>query len=83
MRLKTSADNRHLDRVVLQVEQKLKEAKHPSRSPTETALLAALNIADELLQLKSDAANFKAQILNQTDVVLGYLEQVQADERKG
>ena len=76
--VKTAGKSQYLSELARYVEEKLAEvARGPGRrSPSALALLAAMNIADELAQCKQELATFKAEVADRSRSILRYLDEV-------
>jgi cell division protein ZapA len=74
--LKTEADEAYVAALARLVNERVDEAKLSARTaPThQIALLAALNLADELLRTRREAKAFKAKVREKSRTLLGVLE---------
>lgn len=74
--LKTDAKPKYVKELADLVDLKLKEAKKAGRTVTtqSLALLAALNIADELLQLRESHETLKREVRDRSRRILRALE---------
>ena len=74
--LKTDADEAYVKSLARYVTEKMDEARHSARSaPTQhIALLAALNVADELFQSKRDGKEFRQKVREKSRSILEILE---------
>ena len=74
--VRTDADEAYVRKLARFVDQRLEEAKGGSR-PIQTqklAILAALNIADELFRERTKLVELKAQVSQRAANMLAYLE---------
>ena len=55
-RLRTNADGQHVEQVAVYVEDMLRQAQASTTDTQDAAILAALNIASELMSMKSVGA---------------------------
>jgi len=74
--LKTEAKPKYVKELASFVDAKLKEAKRSGRTVTtqSIALLAAMNIADELYQLRDSHESLKRQVREKSRRILSALE---------
>jgi len=74
--LKTDADEAYVKSLARYVTEKMDEARNSARMlPTQhLALLAALNVADELFQSRRDAKVFKQKVRDKSRTILEILE---------
>jgi cell division protein ZapA len=74
--LKTQAKPKYVKELAAFVDQKLKEAKRSGRTVTtqSIALLAAMNIADELHQLRETHETLKRQVREKSRRILRAME---------
>ena len=74
--LKTDADEAYVKSLARYVTEKMDEARNSARTaPTQhIALLAALNVADELFQSKRDAKQFRQKVREKSRSILEILE---------
>lgn len=74
--LRTDAQPRYLQELADFVTEKVEEARRSGRTITtqSLALLAAINIADELYQLRTSQRELKRQVREKTERILNYLE---------
>jgi len=74
--IKSDADPEYIKRVAKYVDQKMREIAHKvdNRTALEVAILAALNITDELLQEKADKDKTVADIEDRTAELTEWLE---------
>jgi cell division protein ZapA len=74
--IKSEADPEYIKRVARYVDQKMREIsqKVDSRSALEVAILAALNITDELMQEKADKDKTVAEVEDRTAELTEWLE---------
>jgi cell division protein ZapA len=74
--VRTSASPAYLRELADFVTARIEEVRAPGRTVTtqSLALLAALNIADELYQLRDDHAQLKRQVRERLERILRYLD---------
>ena len=74
--IRTDAKPKYVKDLASYVSKKIEEVKGSSRTATtqSLALLAAMQIADELHQLKADQERLKRQVKERTKRILRYLE---------
>jgi cell division protein ZapA len=74
--IKSEADPEYIKRVARYVDQKMREIsqKVDSRTALEVAILAALNITDELMQEKADKDKTVAEVEDRTAELTEWLE---------
>ncbi len=74
--IKSDADPEYIKRVAKYVDQKMREIAHKvdNRTALEVAILAALNITDELLQEKADKDKTVAEVEDRTAELTEWLE---------
>jgi cell division protein ZapA len=79
--LKTEANPAYVRRLAAYVDEKLDEARRSGRTVAtqSLALLAAMNIADELLQLRDSHEALKRDVRDRSRRILEYLASVTAD----
>lgn len=76
LKVRTDAKPKYVKELASFVEAKIKEAKRSGRTVTtqSLALLAAMNIADELFQLRSEQEDLKRQVREKSQRILRYLD---------
>lgn len=74
--VKTEADEAYLQALAQFVSEKIGEARHGGRtfSTHALAILAALNIADDLFRVKRDVADFRERVREKSQTILELLE---------
>lgn len=74
--VRTSASPTYIRELADFVTARIEEVRAPGRTVTtqSLALLAALNIADELYQLRGDHSKLKRQVRERLERILGYLD---------
>ena len=74
--LRTDAKPKYVQELASYVSQKIEEVKVGGRTVTtqSLALLAAMQIADELYQLRQSQEQLKRQVRERTERILRYLE---------
>ncbi len=78
--LKTDAKPKYIKELAAYVDDKLAEAKKSGRTVTtqSLALLAAMSIADELLQLREEHDALKRRVRERSKRILDYLDRGEA-----
>ena len=76
--LKTDAKTAYVKQLASFVDDKIAEAKRSGKTVTtqSLALLAAMNIADELLQLRESHATLQREVRERSERILQYLAAV-------
>lgn len=74
--LKTEADEAYVKALAHLVNERVDEARQSARTaPThQVALLAALNLADELLRTRRDSKAFKAKVREKSRTIIDILD---------
>ena len=74
--LKTDATSRYVKNLAAYVDDKLAEAKRSGRGATtqSLALLAAMNIADELFELQENHASLKREVRERSQRIMKVLD---------
>jgi len=74
--LRTDAKSRYLKDLATYVSDKIDEAKQTGKVATTQSLtlLAAMNIADELFQLREDKARLEREVRERTERILRHLD---------
>lgn len=74
--MRTDADETYVRKLAAYVNQRIEEVRSTSR-PVQTqklAILAALNVADELFRERREASELKGRVKDKAKRVLAYLE---------
>ena len=73
--LKTDDDDRLVKALAAHVDAKFREIQRASRSPDTqaVAILTALQVAEELFQVRQEAAEMKKRVRDKTRTLLDYL----------
>jgi len=72
--IRSNAPSEYVKQVAKYVEERIKALEQPGVSPMDTVILACMNIADELLELRSEHADYETtidralEILNKVDI---------------
>lgn len=79
--IRTTAGPRYVEELANLVNSRVDDAKRSGRviNTQSLALLAALNIADELLQLRAEQRDLKRQVKDKSERILRTLEQALAE----
>ncbi len=74
--IKTDADEAHIRALAMYLDKKLKEiySTSPNINPLKALIISALNITDELFNMKMEQENLDKMIEEKTDILSGLLE---------
>ena len=80
--MRGDADVEYMKRVAEYVDRSMRSIaeKSPTLSPVKTAVLAALNIADELFKERSDARQRLSDVESRADDILAWMDKKLADD---